>query len=685
MKRVNHKEILLNCKDRLQENPKDLKLINECLQDIKKFTPANFIQIVKVSFEDNRVILEFNNQKRVIDTKKTKNSILLEAINNKQALIANNLITSFVYNPKIDNLIDKDIKDLMIVPIIDTEQNNLLFILWIATSHENIYQFIQDDLDKVREEISILTELFKDLSSNSEIKKLKNIIKEYKKKEERHKELSNKKDLYFSSIIHDIRTPMNAIIGFLDILLLKEDDETKKEYIQSALKSSENMITLINDALDLSKLASGKMNIEKIEFAPFQELSDSAKIFANSAIKKDICFSAYIDPTIPKKIISDPLRIKQIINNLLSNALKFTPPKGSITLEIIYDEKIDGMTISVTDTGKGISKERQKKIFSPYEQEDNSTAREYGGTGLGLSISMQLAILLGGKLELESQEGKGSKFYFTIPCNTPPLTPISYEANSIVLNKFAILNRGECKNLINSTKEYIEYLAEDSIEIDSLDNIKSVSFDTLVVYANEAINHKSLIEELIDKDKKIIVIGCDNIKDRCIFDKNTTKLTSPILPENIFKAIDKLYSKDKDTTKSTIKSNKDKLKGKIALCVDDDILNIDFMKEILKLLGIEAILASNGKQAIEIYKDKYSLIDIIFMDKNMDNYSAGIEATKNIREFENSNHITPVKIVGLTGESRAELIKPFKEAGIDVVLTKPIRINELIDTITQLI
>jgi len=148
---------------------------------------------------------------------------------------------------------------------------------------------------------------------------------------------------YFSSIIHDIRTPMNAVLGFLELLNLRETDRDKKEYIQTALNSSETMIALINDALDISKMASGKMSIDKVEFCAINTFSDVAKLFHNSAKKEKIILDVFFDPNIPELIYSDYHRIKQIMNNLLSNAIKFTPENGKISLELLYNKKKDSL------------------------------------------------------------------------------------------------------------------------------------------------------------------------------------------------------------------------------------------------------------------------------------------------------------------------------------------------------
>ena len=221
------------------------------------------------------------------------------------------------------------------------------------------------------------------------------------------------KAMFLANMSHEIRTPLNAILGFIDILLDEEDNEQKLKYLKIIQNSGDLLLSLVNDILDFSKIDSGKLDIHK-EVLVLDELYDIiVSIYNSVASAKGIKFCSYIDENLPKYIYSDFIRIKQILSNLLSNAIKFTPKDGTITFNIkLIDNKIE---FSVEDTGIGIAKENQAKIFDVYTQEKSSTAKDFGGTGLGLNICTKLAQLLGGEILLESQLGKGSRFYFQIP------------------------------------------------------------------------------------------------------------------------------------------------------------------------------------------------------------------------------------------------------------------------------
>ena len=225
---------------------------------------------------------------------------------------------------------------------------------------------------------------------------------------------SNKaKSEFLANMSHEIRTPLNAILGFVDIL--KDENKNKKsmQYIAMIDNSSKSLLNIIEDILDFSKIERGKLHIDKIDFNLEDEFADMIYIFRKDCFNKDVVFIVNLDSQIPKIINTDPLRLKQIISNLLGNAIKFTQSGKKIELNINYFK--NQLNISVCDEGKGITKEKIKHIFEAFSQEDNSTTREYGGTGLGLSISSELVKILGGKLDLKSILGKGSKFYFSIP------------------------------------------------------------------------------------------------------------------------------------------------------------------------------------------------------------------------------------------------------------------------------
>jgi len=241
---------------------------------------------------------------------------------------------------------------------------------------------------------------------------LESASKEASKMAVRAKQASKSKSEFLANMSHEIRTPLNAILGFIDLLKEKEDDTEKLKYIATVQNSSNTLLGIINDILDFSKIESGNLSIDKVDFNVDEEFKTLVELFRAKASEKSVNLTLVMDDNMPSALHSDPLRIKQVIANLLSNALKFTPRNGKVELNIGYKNK--QLVVSVKDSGIGVPKDKQKHIFKAFSQAESSTTRKYGGTGLGLSISSRLISMLGGKLNLKSKENEGSTFSFAI-------------------------------------------------------------------------------------------------------------------------------------------------------------------------------------------------------------------------------------------------------------------------------
>jgi len=238
-----------------------------------------------------------------------------------------------------------------------------------------------------------------------EIQAINLILASAKKEAE---QASHQKSQFLANMSHEIRTPLNAITGFISLLHEKETDAEKIKYLQVIKSSSDSLLQIISDILDISKIESGKLEIDTINFNPYEDLITVAELFQEKAAQNGVELKIHYSHKMPEILFSDAHRIKQILSNLLSNAVKFTP-KGSV-VKCIVCYAAGRLHIRVKDFGIGIPEDKQKVIFEPFSQAENSTSREYGGTGLGLAISAKLAKQLGGKLTLKSQEGRGSTF-----------------------------------------------------------------------------------------------------------------------------------------------------------------------------------------------------------------------------------------------------------------------------------
>ena len=217
---------------------------------------------------------------------------------------------------------------------------------------------------------------------------------------------------------HEIRTPLNGIIGFTELLKNTDLDEEKRDYVDTIEKSSENLLTIINNILDVSKIESNKVELEDILFNPIQDFESAVEIYVAKAAEKNIDILLYIDPTLVHHLYGDITKIKEVLINLMSNAVKFTPEHGNIVVEILREPSKSPneaiVTFSVEDTGIGISEDKLANVFNAFSQADSTITRKYGGTGLGLTISSKYVAMMGGKLQVQSTVGKGTKFYFTL-------------------------------------------------------------------------------------------------------------------------------------------------------------------------------------------------------------------------------------------------------------------------------
>ena len=244
--------------------------------------------------------------------------------------------------------------------------------------------------------------------------KLLYTIDELKKQRDIANNSVKEKSMFLANMSHEIRTPLNAMFGFIELLESKELDEETKEYLHIIKKAGGNLLSIVNDILDFSKLESNKIKIDLHSFNIKSEIDNIYNLFLPRAVEKNIKFNLN-EKNLKYNIISDSTRIRQVISNLLSNAIKFTPRGKNIYLNIVYESEKELLNVEVIDEGIGIPKNKINTIFEAFNQAKDSTTREYGGTGLGLTISYKLIKLLGGELKVESQENKGSKFYFSIP------------------------------------------------------------------------------------------------------------------------------------------------------------------------------------------------------------------------------------------------------------------------------
>jgi PAS domain S-box-containing protein len=475
-------------------------------------------------------------------------------------------------------------------------------------------------------------------------------------------EAEQAKMLFLSNMSHEIRTPLNGILGFTELLLKSKNIEGKeKKFVSTIHSSGKTLLQIINDILDLSKIESGKVDLEEKPFNPILSFKENAELFKAKASEKNIDYVINIDFNLPNMIIGDEHRIKQVISNLVGNAIKFTPEKGKVELKIEQsDKKSKYVTLcfSVIDTGIGIPKEKQDLIFQEFSQADNSVTREFGGTGLGLSISSKLVKTMGSNLKVDSEKGKGSKFYFSIDFEISDESDGMKESinklNVSLYEKIAIDN-----SEMNSLKDYLTTIINSvDIETNNINNLKEK--DIIIVHYLDYD-----IELFKGLESKLVVLGGEDLGE----DIHTIPYNFDT--SDIFNTLIDFLNKNKYPL--LLNNFDDNVFDGNVLIAEDNIVNQELIKILLDEKGVKYTIANNGLEAIEEYKK--SNFDIIFMDVNMPKMD-GKEATKHILEYENSNALKHTPIVALTANAM-QGDREFLLSIMDDYISKPIDSEDL--------
>lgn len=503
------------------------------------------------------------------------------------------------------------------------------------------------------------------------------------------------KSEFLATMSHEIRTPMNGIVGMADALLQQNLSPEQKEYAEIVKKSSDLLLTIINDILDFSKVEAGKMMLEEIPFRISDEISLVYELFKPLAEQKDIKLISHVASNVPNHIIGDPFRLRQVISNLVSNAIKFTH-EGEVVISVEIMEEYSGhltLLFIVEDTGIGIPKEKLETIFASYTQAEGSITRKYGGTGLGTTISKQLVELMGGEIWVESPstistdpEFPGSKFCFSIEAYSNEKLQKSHDFSNITeytqINTLIVTPNHDENEPIYSFLDNFGILYEkyhlDPETPELLINKLLIEFEKFhVVILNDSIDYngfqlaKMIFEKGITYRHMFILISSNDMVGNYIRSRRLGidyYLIKPYESSEVFDLIQDTFTAIGPDAKLPTKINQIRKVIHI-LVAEDNMINQKVAKTIFKNLGYEIQLANDGNEAVNMtMANNY---DIIFMDMMMPEKD-GIQATKDLRK---KGYKGP--IIAMTANATKEGKNKAISFGMDGYITKPTKMEAI--------
>ncbi len=521
------------------------------------------------------------------------------------------------------------------------------------------------------------------------------------------------KTQFLATMSHEIRTPLNGVIGTADLLGRTELNSKQDDYVRTIQKSAETLLYVINDILDLTKLEAKQLGLEDIAFDFSRMVEDVIDINSAHASKKELDLLMRYAPGTPERIFGDPGRLRQILNNFIGNALKFTET-GHVLVDV---ETLPGtltpdhvtLRIAVRDTGIGIAPDHQKHIFERFVQAEASTTRKYGGSGLGLAICKQLVELMGGEIGLDSKPGEGSSFWFTLPSqrDTAPVVPL---ARVELTGKTVMVVDDNLVNL-NIIKELLEYWQCACVRFESgnaalawLETSKGCPDAAIIDHDMPELSGGDLGENLrlhpLTAEMPMMVFSSRGMRgDTSYFEEKGFNgyLVKPSRPEELRLMLEAILAnpnRDKILTRHTLDEHNLSSDSRLPdgaphmlnldiLAVEDDPVNQKVVRLMLEEMGCRVQLASSGPISLDIFKAAVAggeAFDLILMDMQMPGMD-GPDVARLMRAHEAETGATPTPIVALTANAMAEHRDLCLEAGMDGYMTKPISRAKLLEQI----
>ncbi len=506
---------------------------------------------------------------------------------------------------------------------------------------------------------------------------------------------------FIASMSHEIRTPMNGVIAMTGLLQQTVLTTGQSDFVETIRASGESLLTIINDILNISKLEAGKLELDCRPFSLRECIGSAVDVLAPKAVENKIDLAFEVAPDLPDSVLGDDQRIRQVLINLLGNAVKFTP-QGEVILTVRRapgpgaheTETRPNLEFAVRDTGLGIAPEKLQHMFQPFAQADASTEREHGGTGLGLAISKRLVELMGGKIRAESQPGVGSTFFFTVPLTAVAAT-LGARTDAAVLGGkrllLAVWNETVGGILERTVTNWGMNCVRARDTMSALEILRAGQCDAAMLDLSLAAS-SAVGPALIEARKPLVLISPigATVAESALSQIEKRFVTAPIKESQLQRALVELFERRPETSRAATPDQlsagpvpEKKLGQRLPLKIlvtDDNLINQKVASRLLQQLGYTADIASNGHEALRaLEKSNY---DLVFMDVQMPGLD-GLSATRQWREFEKCTGRNPIRVVAMTANAMTGDRDKCLAAGMDDYLAKPVRPETLQATIER--